>query len=34
MDDRIRTLAAQYEPLAVEILAEAIRIPADYVDRA
>ncbi len=33
MDDKIRQLAESYTPLAVEILAEAIRIPADYVDR-
>ncbi len=33
LDDRIRELSEQYLPIAVEILAEAIRIPADYVDR-
>jgi hypothetical protein len=33
MDDRISDLARLYRPLAVEILKEAIRIPADYVDR-
>jgi putative selenium metabolism hydrolase len=32
MDDKIRELAEAYKPLAVEILKEAIRIPADYVD--
>ena len=33
MDDKIRTLAETYKPLAIEILKEAIRIPADYVDK-
>jgi putative selenium metabolism hydrolase len=33
MDQKITTLAQRYLPLAVEILREAIRIPADYVDR-
>ena len=33
MDDKIRELAASHVPLAVEILREAIRIPADFVDR-
>ena len=33
LDARVRELAARYRPLAAEILAEAIRIPADYVDR-
>lgn len=33
MDERVREKAAAYEPLAVEILKEAVRIPADYVDR-
>ncbi len=33
MDERISKLARQYRPLVVEILKEAIRIPADYVDR-
>jgi acetylornithine deacetylase/succinyl-diaminopimelate desuccinylase-like protein len=33
MDDEIRRLADEYTPLAVEILREAIRIPADHVDR-
>jgi hypothetical protein len=31
MDDKIRELAEESVPLAVEILREAIRIPADYV---
>ena len=33
LDARVAELAAKYRPLAVEILKEAIRIPADYVDR-
>jgi putative selenium metabolism hydrolase len=33
LDERILELAAKYRPLAVEILKEVIRIPADYVDR-
>ncbi|MDH3405198.1 MAG: M20/M25/M40 family metallo-hydrolase [Acidobacteriota bacterium] len=33
MDEKIRELAASCVPLAVEILEEAIRIPADFVDR-
>jgi putative selenium metabolism hydrolase len=33
VDEKIRELAASYVPLAAEILREAIRIPADYVDR-
>jgi acetylornithine deacetylase/succinyl-diaminopimelate desuccinylase-like protein len=33
MDEKISKLAQEYRPLAVEILKEAIRIPADYVDR-
>lgn len=33
MRARIRELAEAYRPLAVKILAEAVRIPADYVDR-
>jgi putative selenium metabolism hydrolase len=33
LDERISQLARQYRPLAIEILREAIRIPADYVDR-
>lgn len=34
MEARIMELARAYRPLAVKILAEAIRIPADYVNRA
>ena len=33
LDDRIAALAARDRPLAEKILKEAIRIPADYVDR-
>jgi acetylornithine deacetylase/succinyl-diaminopimelate desuccinylase-like protein len=33
VDGKIRELAESYTSLAVEILKEAIRIPADYVDR-
>jgi acetylornithine deacetylase/succinyl-diaminopimelate desuccinylase-like protein len=33
MDQKIMDLAEKYRPLAVELLAEAIRIPADHVDR-
>jgi putative selenium metabolism hydrolase len=33
LDARVAELAARYQPLAVEILKEAIRIPADHVDR-
>ena len=33
LDTRIAELAARYLPLAKEMLAEAIRIPADYVDK-
>jgi len=33
IDERIAQLARQYRPLAIEILKEAIRIPADYVDK-
>jgi len=33
LDARVAELAAKYLPLAIEILKEAIRIPADYVDR-
>jgi acetylornithine deacetylase/succinyl-diaminopimelate desuccinylase-like protein len=32
LDSRVAELAAKYRPLAATILAEAIRIPADYVD--
>ncbi len=34
LDDQVAELAARYRPLAAQILKEAIRIPADYVDRA
>ncbi len=34
LDEKISRLAVQYRPLAVEILKEAIRTPADYVDRS
>jgi acetylornithine deacetylase/succinyl-diaminopimelate desuccinylase-like protein len=34
LEMRIRELAEQYRPLAVELLREAIRIPHDYVDEA
>jgi len=33
LDERIAALAARYRPLAARILREAIRIPADHVDR-
>lgn len=33
LDARIIALAEKYRPLAVQILREAIRIPADYVDK-
>ncbi len=33
LDARVAQLAEQYLPLAVDILREAIRVPADYVDR-
>ena len=33
LDTRVAELAAQYLPLAKEILAEVIRVPADYVER-
>lgn len=33
LDGRVAELAEKYHPLAIEILKEAIRIPADYVDR-
>ncbi len=33
LDARIASLAAKYLPLAAEMLAEVIRIPADYVDK-
>ena len=34
LDARVAELAAKYLPLAAEILKEAIRIPADYVEKA
>ncbi len=33
LDARVAELAARYRPLAAEMLREAIRIPADHVDR-
>ena len=33
LDDKVAALAARYLPLAARILREAIRIPADYVDK-
>ena len=33
LDEKVAALAARYRPLAARILAEAIRIPADYVDK-
>src|SRR5512143_1529460 len=33
LDDKVAALAARYRPLAARVLAEAIRIPADYVDK-
>ena len=33
LDQKISALSAKYLPLAEEILKEAIRIPADYVDK-
>ncbi len=33
LDQKIAELALKYRPLAAEILAEAVRIPADYVDQ-
>jgi putative selenium metabolism hydrolase len=33
LDSKIAELAKKYRPLAIEILQETIRIPADYVDR-
>lgn len=33
LDERVAELAARYRPLAVAILKEAVRIPADHVDR-
>ncbi len=33
LEERILQLADRYRPLAVELLREAVRLPADYVDR-
>jgi acetylornithine deacetylase/succinyl-diaminopimelate desuccinylase-like protein len=33
LDEKVATLAARYRPLAARLLREAIRIPADHVDR-
>ena len=33
LDEQVAKLAAAYLPLAVSILKETIRIPADHVDR-
>ena len=33
LDARVAELAARYRPLAAEMLAEVIRIPADFVDK-
>ena len=33
LDRRVAELSAEYLPLAVELLKEAIRIPGDYIDR-
>ena len=33
LDTRVAELAAKYQPIAIELLKEAIRIPADHVDR-
>ena len=33
LESRISELTRQYRPLAIEILKETIRVPADYVDR-
>jgi len=33
LDTRVAELAAKYRPLAAEMLAEVIRIPADYVEK-
>ncbi|MGB6367869.1 MAG: peptidase dimerization domain-containing protein, partial [Thermoanaerobaculia bacterium] len=32
-EDKVLQLAERYQPLAVELLREAVRLPADYVDR-
>jgi len=34
LDQKTAALAAKYRPLAAELLAEVVRIPADYVDRS
>ncbi len=34
LDTAVAELAARYRPLAVQILAEAIRVPSDFVDRS
>ncbi|MBI2215154.1 MAG: peptidase dimerization domain-containing protein [Acidobacteria bacterium] len=34
LNSRISELTKKYRPLAIEILKEAIRVPADYVDKA
>jgi len=34
LDARVAEFAAKYRPLAASILAEVVRIPADYVDRS
>lgn len=34
MDEKIHELAVQYRPLAIELLREVVRIPADHVDRS
>jgi acetylornithine deacetylase/succinyl-diaminopimelate desuccinylase-like protein len=33
LDEKVATLAARYRPLAARLLKEAIRIPADFVDK-
>ena len=33
LDTRISELSEKYLPLAVEMMKEVIRIPADYVDK-
>jgi len=33
LDDQVAALAARYRPLAARILREAIRIPADHIDK-
>ena len=33
LDERISELTRAYRPLAIEILKETIRVPADYVDK-